>query len=129
MKTTSVFKFGVEPKEIDNLAEMVASGTKTATSSLLEYYAAGKKTFSRLGEYISIQNSDNKEIAIVRIIKMEIVKFKDISETFAMEEGDGNLQNWTQIHRPYYSKLLSDIGSTLTDDTELVCEWFALVKK
>lgn len=76
---------------------------------------------------MAVVDSSNKEIAIVRIIKIEIKRFGDITESFAIEEGDGNLENWKTIHHPYYSKQLSVIGKELTEDTELVCEWFDLV--
>jgi len=127
MKTTQKIRFGSNDKEIDELAEKVKSGIKISTSSLLEYYLLKKKELSILGEYASILNSSNEEVALVRITKMEIVKFKNISESFAIKEGDGSLANWREIHKEYYSKQLSDIGKELTEDTELVCEWFHLV--
>lgn len=127
MKTTQQFKFGNTAKSIDELADKVLSGEKTATSSLFDYYSLKKKKLSKLGDYISILNSFDEEVAVVRIVKMEIIKFKDISESFAREEGDDNLQNWIAIHEQYYSKQLACIGKELTGDTELVCEWFCLV--
>ena len=121
-------KFGSSKKEIDELAEKVIKGEKIATSSLLEYYKAELKQPSKVGDYAYILNSSNEEVAIVKINKIEIRKFKDISETFAAQEGDENLQNWLNIHHPYYSKQLADIEKELTGDTELVCEWFHIEK-
>jgi len=127
MKIRHKIKFGGNKEDMDELANKVLLGQKTATSSLLDYYQLNLKEKSRLDDYVSIQDSSDNEITIVRIVKMEIVKFKDISELFAIEEGDGNLINWLEIHRKYYSGQLSDIGNELTGDTELVCEWFEVV--
>lgn len=120
-------KFGSLPVEVDDLANKVLRGEKTATSSLLDYYNLGLKKMSKIGDRFSISNSLDKEIAVVRIIQIEVDGFGDITETFAKEEGDGSLENWKAIHRPYYSKLLADIGRELNEDTLLVCEWFELV--
>lgn len=103
-------------------------GEKVATSSLLDYHLQGLKPASKVGDYFSIQNSSDKEVAIVRVEKIEVIKFGDITKTFAIEEGDGSLENWLAIHRPYYSKLLTEIGKELSQDTLLVCEWFRVIK-
>lgn len=121
-------KFGSSPIEIDDLANKVLTGEKTATSSLLDYYLNRLKKVSNVGDYFSILNSSDKEIAIAMVEKVEIVKFGDITETFAIEEGDSSLENWLAIHRPYYSKLLSEIGKELNQETLLVCEWFKVIK-
>ena len=128
MKITQRIKFGKEKEEIDELANKILSGEKTATSSLLEYYNAGLKKMSQIGDYAYIVDSADKEKAVVRIWKIEIRKFGSISETFAKEEGDGSLGNWLEIHKKYYSEQLTEIGKELTSDTELVCEWYELVE-
>lgn len=112
----------------DELAGKVLSGEKTATSSLHDYYRLQLKEMSNVGDYAEILDSNGKEVCIVEIEKIEIIKFKDITERFAMEEGDGSLDNWLKIHTHYYSGLLAKIGKELTSNTELVCEWFKVVK-
>ena len=121
-------KFGASPCDIDNLAEKVITGEKVSTSSLLDYYLLGLKKPSNTGDRFSILNSREEEVAVVRIHKTAIIRFGDITEEFAVEEGDGGLENWTAIHKPYYTGLLSEIGKELTADTLLVCEWFRVVK-
>jgi len=69
-----------------------------------------------------------KEICIVRIKEIKIIKFKEITEAFAREEGDGDLSNWLKIHTAYYSEQLQNIGKELSGNTQLVCEWFEVVK-
>lgn len=127
MKIKQRIKFSDNPKDTDDLANKVLSGGKTATSSLLDLYRLNKKEISKIDDLIAVLDSSDREVVAVRIIKMEIIRFKDITESFAKEEGDSNLDNWLNIHKPYYSKLLASIDSELTDNTELVCEWFEVV--
>jgi len=87
----------------------------------------GKKKRSKTGDLFSILDSADREVAVVRIEKIEIVKFGDITEEFAKEEGDGSLDNWRTIHEPYYFQLLFSVGKELNRDTLLVCEWFNIV--
>lgn len=119
------FQFG---DRADELARKVVEGRKTATSSLYDYYRMNLKEMSTLNEYVSILDSQGNERCIVSIERIEIIPFRDITETFAREEGDENLQNWLKIHRKYYSGQLEKIGKVLTGDTELVCEWFKVIK-
>lgn len=121
-------KFGSSLSEIDGLAYKVLVGEKVATSSLLDYYLIGLKKRSSINQYFSILNSFEKDVAIVRIEKIEIVKFGDITDKFAKEEGDISLENWRAIHQFYYSRLLHEIGKELDADTPLVCEWFKIVR-
>ena len=93
--------------DTDELADKVLSGEKTATSSLYD--------------------SQGKEKCIVKIERIEIVDFQDITEEFAVNEGDGCLDNWIKIHTEYYSSLLEKIDKKLTGRTKLVCEWFSVV--
>lgn len=124
MEIKHKIQFGGNTNE---LAEKVLSGEKIATSSLHDYYRMNLRDMSNINEYASILDSDGNEICIVRIEKIEIIQFQNITETFAIEEGDGNLPNWLKIHTEYYSVQLEKIEKKLSGDTELVCEWFKVI--
>lgn len=111
----------------DELAQKVLSGEKIATSSLYDYYCMNLKEMSKINDYASILDSYGNEICVVKIVKIEIIPLQNITESFAIEEGDGNLSNWLKIHTEYYSVQLERIGKVLTGDTELVCEWFKVI--
>lgn len=125
VETKHIIQFGGETNQ---LAAMVLSGEKVATSSLYDYYRMKMKKMSNLNDYASIVDSDGNEICVVKIEKIEIIQFQHITEAFAIEEGDGNLRNWLKIHTEYYAAQLEKIGKQLTGDTELVCEWFKVIK-
>ena len=71
----------------DELAMKVLSGKKTATSSLYDYHYNEYKDIIKVNEFASILDSHNKEICIIQITKIEIVKFESITEKFSIEEG------------------------------------------
>jgi len=114
--------------DTDELARKVLMGRKIATSSLYDYYRINLKDMSNPDEYASILDSSGNEVCVVKIEKIEIVQFQNITEEFAVEEGDGDLHNWLKIHTGYYSEELKKIGKELTDDTELFCEWFKVIR-
>lgn len=111
----------------DELAEKVLKGEKIATSSLYDYYSANLKEMININEYASVLDSRGREICIIQIKRIEVIEFKNITEQFAIDEGDGNLVNWLKIHTEYYSFLLTKIGKRLTGETKLLCEWFTVV--
>lgn len=108
----------------DKLAKKVLTKEKIATSSLYDYYCMNLKETIKENEYASILDSHGREVCIIQINKIEIVEFQNITEEFAIAEGDGNLENWLRIHTEYYSLLLEKIGKKLTGETKLLCEWF-----
>lgn len=124
MRAKHKIKFG---SSTDKLAKKVLTGEKIATSSLYEYYSMNLKEMIKEKEYISILDSQDKEVCIVKIDKIEIIEFQNITEEFAIDEGDSNLENWLEIHTEYYSLLLEKIGKKLTGKTKLLCEWFSVI--
>nr|WP_270516669.1 ASCH domain-containing protein [Sanguibacteroides sp. AM78-02pH3A] len=114
--------------QTDKLAQKVLFEIKTATSSLYYHYCLNLKKISKVNDYASVLDSLGNEICIIRIEKIKIIQFQNITETFAIEEEeDGNLENWLKIHTKYYSGLLGKIGKKLTHETELIREWFKVI--
>ena len=69
--------------DTDELADKVLSGEKTATSSLYDYSLMNQEEI-KVNEYASILDSQGKEKCIVKIERIEIVDFQDITEEFAV---------------------------------------------
>ena len=60
---------------------------------------------------------------------VELIPFGEITERFAIDEGDGSYKNWYNIHSHYYQQLLNKYGRELTDETILECVYFKLITK
>lgn len=51
----------------------------------------------------------------------------EVSEEFAIAEGDGSYENWKSIHERYFKNELQKVGLDYSEDMLLVCERFSLV--
>lgn len=115
-------RFGGTIEEQNELSQLVLIGEKVATSSLLELKK--EKDLTSVGDIWQIQDGFKQDICMVKVSEVEIKKFKDITEDFAIKEGDGSFNNWLEIHKNYYSFLLNKNGKLLEDTTLLECVYF-----
>ena len=81
----SAWMFGVLP---DELAQLVIDGKKTATCSGHVFYELENERLPQVGEYSIILNGAEQPVAMIKIVKVSIVPMNEVSEEFAVEEGD-----------------------------------------
>ncbi|WP_086315145.1 hypothetical protein A5821_002599 [Enterococcus sp. 7F3_DIV0205] len=122
-----VIKFGEKENEQDQLANLVDSGIKVATSSLLYLQEIGVKESTKVGDKWIIQDSQNRKVCEVKVEEVTITTFASITNDFAIKEGDQSFQNWYDIHWKYYTNLLSKYNQEMTDTTKLECVYFKKV--
>ena len=77
MEIKHKIQFGTDS---DELAKKVLTKEKIATSSLYDYYCMNLKDTIKENEYVSILDSQNREICIIQITKIEIIEFQNITE-------------------------------------------------
>ena len=67
--------------------------------------------------------------AITKTVKVEIVKYKDITAEYAFIEGEGDrsLSYWQRVHWDYYTRELNDLGLKPFQDMELVGEYLETI--
>ena len=83
-----------------------------------------------MGQYSVILDSHGLPHCITRITKVEITKFRDISEEYAFIEGEGDksLKYWKDAHREVFTReCREDAGIEFNEDMECVCEYFEVV--
>ena len=118
------FCFGDTP---DELAELVVTGRKTATCNALKLYELTNKRLPKVEDYNIILNKAFEPVALIQIEKNEFIPYDQISETFAIAEGDGSYENWDNIHTRYFSEMLSEYNETFNRNIILVCQTFKLL--
>ena len=118
--------FGDAP---DALAERVARGIKTATSSLHALYAIEGEPLPKAGEYSVILDSRGEARCVIRNTRVYVVPFHRVSAEHAFKEGEGDrsLAYWTEVHRRFFSGCLKEIGRTFEETMDVVCEEFEVV--
>lgn len=114
--------------DADRLADLVKSGTKTATSSLKCFYDIEDEPLPQPGEYSVILDSNDEAVCIIKTTKVYITPFNKVSEEHAYREGEGDrtLAYWRRVHQEFFSEELEDVGIAFDDELEVVCEEFLL---
>ncbi|KFN02832.1 ASCH domain-containing protein [Bacillus clarus] len=120
-KSVSTWKFGDTP---NRLAQQVVEGTKTATCSAYLLYELENIPLPTTEDYGVILDQDDNPVAIVKTTEVTIVPMNEITEEFAIAEGDGSYKNWKEIHEKYFRSKLNEMGHEFSEDMLLVCERF-----
>lgn len=126
-KSYESWQFGAKANE---LAKLVADGTKTATSSAFVLYG-DYEPLPKKDEYSIILDSNNEAICIIKTTKVYLERFSSISSEYALKEGEGDksLAYWKKAHREFFTKELAEAGLEFDEDMIVVCEEFELVYK
>ncbi|AVQ97741.1 RNA-binding protein [Oceanobacillus iheyensis] len=119
--TVSAWQFGGES---DYLAQLVVDGVKTATCSGHIFYELENKPLPTTENYGVILDTQDKPIAIVKTTEVMLTPMNEVTEEFAIAEGDGTYQNWWDIHEEYFTEQLNAVGLEFSEDILLVCERF-----
>lgn len=118
--------FGAEP---DELAQLVLSGTKTATASAYDLYHLENEPLPKVGTFDVVLNSQDEAVCIIEITKVSIVPFKDVSADHAFKEGEGDksLAWWRQVHQDLFTQWFEECHLTFREDSKVVLEEFRVV--
>lgn len=129
--------FGVEGEyetwcfgaDADRLAELVLAGKKTATSSAYPIYVVENAPLPEVGEYSIILDSHENAVCIVRITKVYVVPFDEVSPYHAYREGEGDLslEYWREVHRAFFLTEMNAIDKNFDEKMKVVCEEFEKV--
>ncbi len=124
--TVTAWQFGGNP---DYLAQLVMEGIKTATCSAKILYDKEGEQLPAVGDYSIILNSTDEPVAIIRTTEVEIMPMHQVSEEFAIAEGEGDrtYDYWKRVHIEFFTEELSRYDLEFSEDIILVCERFELV--
>lgn len=125
------FRFGNTEQMANELAALVVSGVKTATSGLLWALEQEQQPVVQVGDYSIVTGWEQRPVCIIQTTEVNIVPFKDIDAQFAYDygEGDRTLAWWKQDVWDYYVQECARIGRQATQEMPLVCERFQVVYK
>lgn len=120
----SAWMFGSIP---DELAQLVIDGKKTATCSGHIFYELENAPLPKVDEYSVILNSKEQPIAIIKIVEVTLIPMNEVSEEFAIAEGEGPYEAWKSAHVEFFTSELKEVGLEFNEDMLLVCERFKLI--
>ncbi|WP_144549010.1 ASCH domain-containing protein [Peribacillus simplex] len=125
-QAVSAWQFGADP---DHLAQLVMDGIKTATCSGYVFYEEENEPLPSVGDYSIILSSEDEPLAIIQTVKVEVLPMNEVSEEFAIAEGEGDrtYTYWWDAHEKWLKEELHKIGHTFKEDMLLVCERIELI--
>ena len=115
----------------DELAHLVVTGAKTATSSAFPLYELKHEPLPRSDVYSVILDSKGNGVCVIKTTKVKVVPFHEVTAEHAYREGedDRSLTRWREVHEKFFTKALNKVGLQFAPDMKVVCEEFAVVYK
>lgn len=125
-QTYEAWAFG---SDANLLADLVASGEKTATSSAYPLYELENEKLPVVGKYSIILDANQEATCIIQTKKVYVTLFNEVTKEHAYKEGEGDrsLKYWREVHEKFFSECLKEAGLTFTFDMKVVCEEFEIV--
>ena len=124
---------GMRSAEIGTRGEMrarlnalILAGTKRATAGLLHEYEAEGEPIEQPGELLALVDDDLRRVATLRVTKVEVSRFADVPDAFALAEGEGDRSG--DEFRAGHLRFWTREGETITDDTMIVQLYFVVVE-
>lgn len=116
------FPFGDSPDMADSLLVPILSGEKTATCGS---YQAYRQEPSLIGDYCVVLDGSNQPACVIRILAHKLVRFCDVTEAMAAQEGEGDksLAHWRAEHGAFFSR-----EGNYEPEMLLVFEQFSLIE-
>jgi uncharacterized protein YhfF len=114
----AAFAFGDSSQMADELGALVVAGAKTATC-----WAAVQGQLTKVGAQMVMLDGDGRGWAIIETVELVQRQFHEINDAFARDEGEGDLEEWRDVHRRYFTR-----EGTFAPDMALYCERFRVVR-
>ena len=118
-------EFGTPGESRTRLIDFIVNGNKRATAGLLDDYAKESEPVESVGECLAMLDNDNQHVATLRVTRVEVSRFIDVPDEFALAEAEGDLN--AADFRASHSAFWSRIGETVTDETQIVQVYFELL--
>lgn len=113
----------------DELISLFLQGRKYAGSSLVEDFIKNGDTLPKEGRYWIVLDKNENPKCILKTSRVEINKFKDITEEIALAEGegDGSIAHWKRAHEEFFSPFLKDLKIEDLNEEKVITEFFEVV--
>ncbi|MFI6723956.1 ASCH domain-containing protein [Streptomyces sp. R-74717] len=119
----------------DRLVGAVLAGDKVSTTGLLAEYEAEKEELPPVGERSALIDSDGREVAVLEVTEVRVLRLGDVDLQHAIDEGEGDtsVAEWRAGHEKFWHsqemrEALGDPEFTVDDDTMVVAERFRVVE-
>jgi len=118
-------EFGTPGESRTRLVDFIINGNKRATAGLLHDYTKEGGPVEHVGECLAMVDNDGKHVATLHVTRVEVTRFADVPDEFALAEAEGDLNaaDFRASHLEYWTR----VGEKITDDTQVVQVYFDLL--
>ena len=118
------FRFGDSDAMNRQLIALVRAGKKRATMGRLSDFGPGKEAKPVVGRCDIITQWDGTPAVVVRTVSVEEMPLNEISEDFALAEGENETYGeWYDDHRAYFER-----NGGWAPDMMMICERFEVIE-
>ena len=113
----------------DELVSLIASGKKSAGSSLLKDYVACGEDIPEVGRISLVVDAKGKPVCIIEVTEVIQFKFKDVTERVAKAEGEGDLsiEYWKRVHEEFFNASKDALAIENLQEEMIVTEFFKVI--
>ena len=121
--------FGDSPEMADDLGQLVYSGIKTATCSLLWEYEVENESVPEEGELGIVLDGRGEPLCLIETTEIRTRPYNKVEAQFAFDEGEGDrsLAYWRDAHWRFFSRQCEKLGLQVSEDMPLICERFRVI--
>ncbi len=123
-ETAGKTAFGDSLELSARLIGLILDGQKTATCGALRDYHLDNEPPPRPGERSLVLDHCGHPVAGIVYEEVTFRRFRDVSEDFALAEGEGTFDDWKDGHRAFFAR-----NGGWSPELLLVCERFALIER
>lgn len=123
------FQIGIGRAMVDQAANLVLDGLKTASSDLLWHVQWNQKPLWNVGDEHILLDSSWHPVCVLRTTELETKRFCDVDEAFAYDYGEGarTLAWWREHLYAWYAMQCREMGVEPSEEMPLLCERFKVV--
>ncbi len=124
-----VWFFGNSSEMARELAELVISGKKRATASLVEFNEMHPETAPIDDGYSVVTDFEGNPLCVIQTTEIRRLPFDKVDARFAFDEGEGDqtLEDWREGHWRYFTKEAAEFGLEFNETSLVCCERFQLL--
>lgn len=124
-----IWYFGNNQKLAKELAELVMSGKKRATASLVAVNNLQPEIAPIDDGYSVVTDFEGNPMCIIQTNEIQILPFDEVDAQFAFDEGEGDqtLEDWREGHWRYFTKEAAELGIEFNTKSLICCERFSLI--
>lgn len=129
IKTDTPFQiwfFGSSRAMAKALAELVISGKKTATASLVSINEMKPEITPIPDGFSVVTDFDGNPLCIIQTTEIQHLPFDEVDAQFAFNEGEGDqtLRYWREGHWRYFTKEAGESAVEFNERSLICCERF-----